>query len=495
MDRRRFLHALLSAGALAAVAPRALAGDPADFARGLARDPRLAGWRTVGAETLTPAAATIEGRLPAALAGTLYRNGPAWFERAALRYDHWFDGDGMVHGWGIADGRVMHHARMVRTPKFVREQRAGRFLFPAAGTVVPDAKPVRNNDDVTTANTSVMTLGGRLFALQESGSAFELDPATLDTLGPRTWRPDLAALPFSAHPLVDRDGSVWNFGAINLMGGSGLFVWHLSPAGEVLQSHTLPTLAPGYLHAFAMTERELVFVLTPFTMGDGGPFFERVRFDAAQPARIAVVPKGDLTAVRWFEADFAMVYHFGDAVRRGNEIRVRAVRHVTMDAARSPMRGPMAGRAFDKSGGEELVELRIDLAGGRARWERSGIGGLEFPAFDPATPPGTPARLYAPTIVDGAPVFNAVSAIDLARGTRQLHRYDDGVIAEEHLFVPRPGRTRPDDGWLVGTLHDTRRRRCGMAVLDAARVQDGPLAIAWLDRAFPLGFHGTFAPA
>lgn len=495
MERRRFLQGLLSGATLAALAPHALAGDPAAFARGLGRDPMLAGWRSVGSESFGPTAATIEGRLPAGLAGTLYRNGPAWFERAGFRYDHWFDGDGMVHGWSIADGRVVHRARMVETPKFARERREGRFVVPAAGSEVPHQKPVRNNDDANTANTSVMVLGGRLFALYEGGSAFEMDPGTLATTGAKAWRPDLAALPFSAHPLVDRDGSVWNFGVINLMGGSGLMLYHLAIDGRVLQAQVLETPAPGYLHAFAMTDRELVFVLTPFTMGDTGPFFERIRFDAAQPVRIAVVPKDDPAAARWFEAGFGMAYHYGDAFRRGSVVTVRAVRHDDVEGARSPMRAAMAGHAVEAPGTEALVELRIDLARGTADWHDLGVRGLEFPLFDPATPSDAPARIYAPTVQGEARSFNAVMAFDARRGRRQVHAYGDGVMAEEHLFVPRPGRTRADEGWLLGTIYDVRAGRRGLAVLDARHVGDGPLAIAWVDYGFPLGFHGTFAAA
>ena len=495
MDRRRFLQGLLSGAAVAALAPQALAGDPAAFARGLARDPMLAGWRPVGAESLGPGTATIEGRLPADLAGTLYRNGPAWFERAGFRYDHWFDGDGMVHGWTIADGRVVHRARMVETPKFARERREGRFVMPAAGSEVPGQKPVRNNDDANTANTSVMVLGGRLFALYEGGSAFEMDPATLATTGAKAWRPDLAALPFSAHPLVDRDGSVWNFGAINLMGGSGLMLYHLAADGRALAAQVLETPVQGYLHAFSMTERELVFVLAPFDLGDSGPFFERLRFTPDVGVRIAVVPKDDLNAARWFEADFGMCYHFGDAHRRGDVITVRAVRHTDLDAARSPMQAAMAGHGLGTPGSEELVELRIDTRRGTATWHDLGLRALEFPLFDARTPGDAPARLYAPTAVDGSPVLNAVVAFDARRGGRQVHRYGAGVIAEEHVFVPRPESRRVDDGWLLGTVYDTRRDRRGLAVLDARRVDDGPLGIAWVDYGFPLGFHGTFAPA
>ena len=104
MDRRRFLRNLLSGATVAALGPALLhgvdarAGDPAEFAAGLRERPYLAGWRQVSAEAFGPTTVQLEGRLPADFAGTLYRNGPAWFERDGFRYEHWFDGDGMVHG-------------------------------------------------------------------------------------------------------------------------------------------------------------------------------------------------------------------------------------------------------------------------------------------------------------------------------------------------------------------------------------------------------------
>ncbi|MCY7313876.1 MAG: carotenoid oxygenase family protein, partial [Pseudoxanthomonas sp.] len=170
-SRRRFLRHLLSGATALALAPSllhgevALAGDAAEFARGLGQHPWLAGWKSVTAESFGPTTVALEGRLPDGFTGTLYRNGPAWTERAGFRYEHWFDGDGMVHGWRFDGDRVVHHGRMVATPKFTREQKAGRFLYPAAGTTVPNSQPVRNNDDANPANTSVMMLNGRLFAL------------------------------------------------------------------------------------------------------------------------------------------------------------------------------------------------------------------------------------------------------------------------------------------------------------------------------------------
>jgi len=504
MDRRRFLRTLISSTAglaLSATALRsapAFANDPAQFAQGLQEHPWLLGWRGVSSETLGPATVQLQGRLPAGLAGTLYRNGPAWSERGTLRYDHWFDGDGMVHGWHFnGDGSLTHRARMVATPKFTREQKAGRFLYPAAGTSVPNAQAVRNNDDANVANTSVMSLNGRLFALCESGSAFEVHPDSLETIGPVTWRPDLAALPFSAHPLVDRDGSVWNFGSISLMGGAGLLVWHIGKDGQLISADVIATPGRGYLHAFSMTDQHLVFVLAPFDFNEsGGSFFERMQFAPQRAANIAVVSKDAPDKAQWFEAPFAAIYHFGDAFTRDGGIVLRAVRHDDINEARSPMKEAMAGDgAHAANSGASLVELHLDLRRGQARWQPLGISAVEFPLFDPRSAATRGARLYAPTI-DGpatAPYFNAVAAFDIERGRRHLWNYGPDIMAEEHVFVPRPGSREADDGWLIGTLLDPVNKRSGLAVLDARHVDDGPLAQAWLPYAVPLGFHGTFA--
>ena len=59
----------------------------------------------------------IEGEFPRDLRGTLYRNGPNPQFAPRDRY-HWFAGDGMLHAFAIADGKVDYRNRWVRTPKF-----------------------------------------------------------------------------------------------------------------------------------------------------------------------------------------------------------------------------------------------------------------------------------------------------------------------------------------------------------------------------------------
>jgi carotenoid cleavage dioxygenase len=503
MKRRQFIADVLGGVAALAAAPgwlraeTAVLDGTARFNKGLAANPWLVGWRTIGVEALGPTRIAMEGALPPELQGVLYRAGPAWFDRAGFRYHHWFDGDGLVQSWRFSRGAVEHRARMAATSKFVREQQAERFLVPAGGTTVPDALPIRNNDDMNTANTAVIRVGNRLFALWEGGSAFEIDPDTLASRGLVTWREDVVGAPFSAHPLIDQDGTVWNFGALSMMRGSGVLIWRIGSDGRLAQIATIADQAPGYLHSFAMTRRHLVFMLMPFREHDlGGAFFERMQLETDKPCRIAVVPKDALDQPRWFEVDYSFVYHYAGAYESRNEIVVQAVRHLDAESARSPLAAVMRGERPPESGANsDLAALRLDLASGRARWEAHGVADLEYPISDPRAPGDRPARVYAPTTVEPAnsPYFNAVAAFDLDRGRRDVYRYGADVMVEEHRFIPRPGNSRTDDGWLIGTLLDVRSNRTGVAVLDAQRVAAGPIAIGWAPYSTPLGFHGWFS--
>ncbi|MEO8018649.1 MAG: carotenoid oxygenase family protein [Pseudomonadota bacterium] len=498
MNRRALIQSVLAGVAASALPGLLRAQTPlgGGFDARIANDPWLLGWKTFGRESAGPTTATLAGRWPSSLTGTLYRNGPAWFDRAGVRYQHWFDGDGLLQSWRVARGQVTHTARMLATRKFLQEQRSGKFEVRAAGTVIENPAPVRNNDDMNTANTAVVRIGKRVFALWEGGSAIEVDPDSLQTRGPITWRDDLVAAPFSAHPLLERDGSAWNFGSLAFFGGNGLIVWRIGADGQLQNFQMLEAKERGYLHAFAMTPRYLVFMLMPFDLRHvDGAFFEQMRFAANRACRVAVVPKDALDAPRWFECDFAAAYHFGDAYERGDEVIMRTVRHLDAEEARSPMAQAMRGQRGDTILGTDLASLHLNLNTGAARWQSHEIAGLEFPIFDERTPGNQPALLFAPCTVGAAdaPYFNGVASVDAERGHLQRWRYGSKVFAEEHRFVPKPGSRRPGEGWLLGTLLDYEHGRSGLALLDAEHVADGPVATAWVPYAMPLGFHGWFA--
>ncbi len=440
----------------------------------------------------------LRGKRPPGLAGAFYRNGPARHQFGGLRYQHWFDGDGMVQCYRLDERGLVHQGRFVRTPKFAADSAAGRPLRAAFGTVPPGAPPPTSPDSMNVANTSLVAHGGELLALWEGGSATVVDPQTLDTRGPKTWSADYAGMPFSAHPRRDPDGTLWNFGVSNLQGL--LSVYRIGADGALLQAVTqaIPDLA--MIHDFAVTERHLVFLLPPLV-------FERSRFAAGasfldshvwRPGlglRVLLLPKDQLDAPRWFELPTGFVFHLGNACEEGGVIRLDMARSADAWQATTGFKRLMAGQ-HDEHGYAETALVELDLASGRTR-QTVLAGACEFPRVDPRVV-GRPYRqVFSAARVEPGdrPGYDAVMRLDVSTGQREVYRYGATMMVEEHVFVPRPGSTREGDGWLVGTALDLARRQMVFSVFDAQHLADGPVVEGRLDRVMPLGLHGLFLPA
>lgn len=486
MDRRDFTRALLGgAGALAL--PAFGAEAPA----------WTLGFEGTGVDA-EPMPLTLEGRWPAGLRGSFYRNGPARHTVGSVRYQHWFDGDGLVQRYAIGPQGVEHRARFVRTPKFAADSAAGRPTTDGFGTRVPGAAPPTSPDALNVANTSVLPWAGEMLALWEGGSAYRLDAQTLETRGAKTWSPETAGLPFSAHPRVEPDGSAWNFGIASAQGL--LVIYRLARDGALQQAATLPVPSLPMVHDFAVTERHLVFLLPPFV-------YDHERFAARESfldshvwtpglgLRVLVLPKDRLDAPRWFELPAGFVFHLGNAWEDGRTIRLDCMQSPDAWHANTALKQVMEGR-HTAHAYARLSFIELDLASGRAR-QTLAAPVAEFPRVDPSVVGRRYRQLFMAERADPGdrPGYDALLRFDVETGATDRYRFGRGVMVEEHLFVPRPGATREGEGWLVGTSLDLERKRTRLHVFDATNLAAGPLAQASMARAMPLGLHGAFVAA
>jgi carotenoid cleavage dioxygenase len=504
ITRRDLLLRSAAAAALAGL-PRELfgegAGDPvADaFRAALAREPWLLAFATATRESFGGAAELALGQLPAGLAGTLYRNGPAGHEVGARRYQHWFDGDGLVQAFRIGDGRVEHRARFVTTKKRALEARAGRPIVSGFGTSWPDVPAAGSTAEGNAANISVLAHAGRLLALWEAADAYALDPATLETLGPHPWSPETVGVPFSAHPRLEPDGTLWNFGSVPWAGM--LVLYRISPAGALAGVWTIPIERPAYVHDFVVTERHAVFVMPPLhydASAEATNFLERHRWDANAPTRILVVDKADPAKRRWLEMPACFAFHFGNGWEEADgTIRLDAFRYDDASILYREQRDVMWGRWGRRRAWSAPVLITLHPARGTVREERADGNG-EFPRVDPRRIGRRYRYVYSLAQrgdgSGGHPLFDAIERRDLETGTLQGWRYPGGVLPEEHVFVPRSGTAPEGVGWLVGSSLDFERGVSQLCIFDAEAIDAGPLAVARLGYALPLGLHGWFAP-
>lgn len=503
LPRRPVLQAL-GATALAPLAQPAAArpARASDFAAAFAAQPLLRPFKGLahdGVELDAPA--LLRGRWPAELRGRYYRNGPALFERGGERYHHWFDGDGMVQQFRIGDGRVTHRGRLVQTRKLRAERQAGRFLLSGFGTTVADMPPVGGPDAFNTANTNALEHAGRVLALWEGGSAWALDPQDLSTQDAVTWRPDLAQVPFSAHPKVDAHGHLWNIGT----SGKAIVVWHIGPAGDLRQVQVGESPFPGGMaHDMAITERYIVLPLPPVRLdfaqpvsGDGP---RRFALAPGEPLRVLVMAKGDIRQRRVFELPPEMVFHVGHAHDTGDgRVELSYIGAPDVGFLDQGAVALMQGRTVAVSPSSTCVAT-LDMASGRTTQQRL-PGDCEFPRVDPRRVGQAcrwllSAAAWAPRGTPGADgLFHGIQLLDLRSGRTRRFDYGPLALVEEHVLVPKPGLQGELDAWVLGTHFDARRQATVLNLLDAAHIEDGPLAQAVLPYGLPPGFHGNFTAA
>ena len=452
-------------------------------------------------ESYGPTRVAFDHALPAGLAGTLYRNGPARMRRGDTAYRHWFDGDGMMHGFDIGGTTLRHHARMIRTDKYVAEEKAGRFLHSGFGTTIPGSLPISRPDDINVANISVLPAGEELLALWEGGSPWRVDPQSLETLGRKVWSSETDGMAFSAHPKVDVDGTVWSFG---YMAGSGkLALYRLDPRGELRQVRLIDAPNADMVHDFAITQRWLVFSLMPLVFDRETPrgndsFLARMRWRPERGSVILLIDKNTLEVSHRIEMPATAFFHVGNAWDDGDSVSLQLMVIDDFDGVMTNVHDALQGRPMGRLSHTGAVEVVADLRQQRVKLRSLSAESTEFPRVDPRHVGRRTEALFiasrSPTMPDGLFGLNAVARLDTRSGRMQRFDYGAGTLVEEHVFVPRAGAAE-GEGWLIGTARNWVSGRTMFSVFDASAVDHGPIAQAQLPYGLPLGLHGAFVEA
>lgn len=210
----------------------------------------------------------IKGNIPEALQGTLFRNGNGRFEHQGVKYDHLFDGDGMIAAFRFKNGKVNYSNRYVRTKEFEAEEKQGKMLYRSFGTNIPGgfSKNLLRMRFKNAANTSLVYHAGKLLALWEGGLPHEIDPETLATLSRYDYNGVLKnafsaldklifpELSFSAHPKIHpKTGVLYNFGTVPGL-KHRLVIYKIEPNGEAAIEQVINMPGMTFAHDFILTQ-------------------------------------------------------------------------------------------------------------------------------------------------------------------------------------------------------------------------------------------------
>lgn len=483
MNRRDILRGAALLGGASLLTPEAVwAAAASDWTLGMA---------DVESDLAPTVMTRLHGRAPAGLKGTLFRNGPARFRRPGGSVGHWFDGDGMVRKFQIADGEARISARFVDTIKRRQDAAAKAVITPGFGTAAGPGARLSGPDDANAANTSVLMAGGELWALWESGSPTVLDPVTLETRGFKTLRPDLKAMPFLAHPRVQPDGTIWNLG----LAGRRAVVWKLAPDGALQKAELIDLPRASYMHDFTATARHLVILLQPWVVDSfRTPVAAAMAWKPELGTQVLVIDKDDLSKRRVFELPPFFFFHLGDAWEEADgTIRFDACVDDDPSGVAANAGALLRGQAVRAAPPRRaLVTLGAD---GRAKLAREAAS-AEFPRGDARF--AGQVRRYSVHVTNerpDRPLFQGVAVRDWKADRDQVFDFGPRHLVEEMVFVPRPGSSGELDGWLVGTTVNLDASATELHVFDALRVNQGPIAAWRAPVALPVTFHGVFVQA
>lgn len=446
----------------------------------------------------------VEGTLPAGLRGTLYRNGPGRFDLGGHRKRHLLDGDGMIQAFRFEDGRVHYRNRFVQTRKFIKEQAAGRFLLPTWTTRAPGGLR-RNAGNRIQSQAGVTTLvkNGCLYAFDEVGLPWGLNPDTLETLGEQKVGPRRESLNFKAHTHTDPSTGQW--GLLAFQHGRQNTVHLVEHRNDMafIRHQRIPVPRSSYVHDWFLTQRYAVVLLHPLVLSplpflSGlASFTESLSWRPQDGNLVLVVDREAEQKPLFLEAPASFMWHTLNAYDEAGFIVADFVGYQEPDhfvGENAALRQIMEGRRGVSKATGQLRRYRIDLKKRSVIEEVISTRNCEFPALDQRLACGPHRYGYFTTATEPGIFHHGLARINTETGQETVMDMGAQTHMGEPVFVPEPDKGT-DFGWLLSLGLDGRTGKSFLGVFRADEVSAGPVARVLLNHATPLSFHGHWQTA
>ncbi|XP_075645811.1 carotenoid 9,10(9',10')-cleavage dioxygenase 1-like [Castanea sativa] len=458
---------------------------------------------------------------PDCLNGEFVRVGPnPKFEPVAGH--HLFDGDGMIHGLRIKNGKAAYVSRYVRTSKLKQEEYFGAAKFMKIGDLNgpfgllmvimqllrQKLKVLDALHGTGTANTALVYHHGKLLALQEADKPYVLkvlEDGDIQTLGMLDYDKRLEHS-FTAHPKVDPfTGEMFTFGYS--LTPPYITYRVISKDGFMHDPVPITISDPIMMHDFAITENYAIFMDHPLIFKPKEMVKEKksaFTFDATKRARFGILPRyaKDEMQIRWFELPNCFIFHNANAWEEEDEVVLITSRaqHPDLDMFNGIVKEKL------KNFSNELYEMRFNMKTGLALQKKLSASVVELPRVNESYT-GRRTRYVYGTILEGVVKVTGIIKFDLhaepetektklevGGNVQGIYDLGPGRFGSEAIFVPRvPGITsEEDDGFLIFFVHDENDGKSSVHVIDAKTMSADPVAVVEIPHRVPYGFHAFF---
>jgi len=427
----------------------------------------------------------VEGEIPRELNGALYRIGPNPQFKPAGRY-HWFDGDGMVHGFLLRDGRAAYRNRYVKTDGLKAEMKHGKALYGGLidglmRELPADVPPMKNQ-----ANTNIIGYANRLLALMEGGLPTELKPETLETVGMYSFGGKVNG-PVTAHPKYDpANGDLLFFGYSPF---PPYVTWYRADkAGLLLETRAIDSGLPVMMHDFVTTDNYAIFFVCPsvFRIENATKGLPVMVWEPRHGTKIGAMHRKS-GEIKWFHTDAFYVFHFLNAHEDNGTLVIDGCRLASLD---------MSGNSF----GDPALpwQWTLNLKDGSMRERQIDDMASEFPRLDERRAGLKHRYGYFAGGSDRKErglSFSAVIKRDYQTGKHEIQALGGNKAPGEPVFVARTATSGEDDGWVLSVWYDPAENSSEMVIQHAQDFGGAPVARIKAPHRVPFGFHGNWVPA
>jgi carotenoid cleavage dioxygenase-like enzyme len=439
----------------------------------------------------------VIGKIPADLNGAFVRVGGEFLYPPKFPDDAALNSDGYVSSFRFKNGAVSFHGKWVKTQRYQKQVAAQRQLYGYYRNPFTDDESVKDPkhpNTRTVSNTSPIAHAGKLFTLKEDGLPHQINPNTLDTIGPYDFNGQWKSETFTAHPKIDPvSGEMIAFGyEATGMASDDIFIGTFDKTGKLKREVRIKQPYVSIIHDMAVTQKH---ILLPF--GGYVTSLDRLKagkihwgWDQTKPSMIGVLPRdGEAKDVRWFKGPERCMMHTFNAYTEGNKIILYAP---FWDSNFFPFFPPVDGSPWDRNKAKAFVrKITLDLNSKSDTWKEEilwpfpivDLGRVDtrfmtlnnrygFTGYTDATKPFDAKR--AGNLAGR--VTNCYGRFDFSNGKLDTYFAGDVHSLQECCFVPRNKNAAEGDGYLIGLASNYAEMRSELVIADATRLAEGDVA-------------------
>lgn len=247
-----------------------------------------------------------------------------------------------------------------------------------------------------------------------------------------------------------------------------------------------------------VTPNYCIFMQHPFKV-NGLPFLlgfksmeQCFNFNSKEPTKIIIISRHEFGKMEILETESFFGFHHGNAWEKDGNIYLQSI-CANSYPKKEKEELDLEGVNFSDFPTGNLWQFTLSLSSKTVVREKIETRGCDYPSVHPQWVGKEHRYLYMS--VTHSPLTNGpnqdIMKLDKKSGERQIWSPGARGFAGEPVFVPRPGGTQEDDGWIISMVYDASLHRTYIVILNAEDITQ-VVAKLNLSHHIPQGFHGTW---